>query len=129
MSTSSSSNKKYNLQDPNFCSIHLNTLPGTKGITHITKKTKDIILNNHKKFTKIEDFRKLISESQYKKIESVFYIPQDPKEIIRNLTNKVEKLESENKDLKSKNKKLEIKVEELKSENTIFIKTVKKLSI
>ena len=128
MSTSSS-NKKYNLRDPNFSLIHLNMLPGTKGITHITKKTKDIILNNHKKFTKIEDFRKLISESQYKKIESVFYITQDPQEIIRNLTNKVEKLESENKDLKSKNKNLEIKVEELESENTIFIKTVKKLSI
>ena len=128
MSTSSS-NKKYNLRDPNFSLIHLNMLPVTKGLTHITKKTKDIILNNHKKFTKIEDFRKLISESQYKKIESVFYIPQEPQEIIRNLTNKVEKLESENKDLKSKNKNLEIKVEELESENTIFIKTVKKLSI
>ena len=94
------SNNKYNLHDGNFSIILLNLALYSKNISHVTQKTKDFILRNNKKLSKIEELRKFLTKGQYEKIESVFYIPQknkDPQEIIKHLTEEVKELKFQNK--------------------------------
>jgi hypothetical protein len=108
------STKKFNLQEKDFSILHLNLALGINKIKHVTNKNKDIILKVSKNLTKIEDLSKLLSPKQYKKIESVFYIPlkiQDPKEIIKNQAKEIKELKSQ-----------------LESQAQSFLKIIKDLS-